>query len=95
MVTTVVSTLAIWIAAAAAHETKGAGVRLLPVVFYAVLIAATFVLWLSVAGVGVTLSMLAWNSSASRSQRPDHNTPNPNGEDLPMTSVSMHSCCPS
>ena len=58
VVTTVVLTLAIWIAAAAAHETKGWRTFLLPVAFYAVLIAVTFVLGSLLGGVGVTLSTL-------------------------------------
>jgi hypothetical protein len=56
VVTTVMLALAVWIGAAAAHETKGWRTFLLPVAFFGVWIAVTFVLGSLLGGLGVTLS---------------------------------------
>jgi uncharacterized membrane protein YvlD (DUF360 family) len=58
VIVTVVVGLAIWIGAAAAHETKGWRTFLLPVAFFGVWFAVVFVLGSLLAGVGVTLSTI-------------------------------------
>jgi hypothetical protein len=58
VIVTVVVGLAIWIAAAAAHETKGWRTLLLPMAFFFVWFAVVFVLGSLLGGLGVTLSSL-------------------------------------
>jgi uncharacterized membrane protein YvlD (DUF360 family) len=58
VLSTLLVALAIWVAAAAAHETKGWRTLLLPVAFFFVWIAVVFVLGSLLGGLGVTLSSL-------------------------------------